>query len=117
MKKIVFAVLCIALAGSFVLADEVWRSSWTATADSLQNLCVNKRGFLHSVVVSSGSLAQANLAIYASSATVQNPITFIDTSSRGSYVYDTIGTSTFTARGLTYTTVGTSQITILYSCY
>lgn len=113
MKRAIFALLFMALASSGVWADRVWRSSYTATADTTQNLCMNRRGILHGVIVSSGS-ASSNMAVYASSGTAFQPIAEINTTAQGSYFYDVIAS---TRTGLTYSTVGTAKVTILYDCF
>lgn len=115
IRNIFLTVLLLLASGvSFALSPVVWKSSYTATADTTKNLCMNQRGFFHGVIISSPSAAGGSLTVYASSAAALNPIAVIDTRSIGSYTYD-VGPSTTT--GLTYSTVGTPKVTILYQCY
>lgn len=95
-------------------AYEAWLSSTTVTADTTKNLCVNKRGVLHGVIISS-SVAASSLIVYNSSAAAINPIAVIDSSAKGSYLYDVIASTV--NKGLTYSTIGTAASTILYNCY
>lgn len=95
----------------------VWRSSFTATADTTKNLCTNKRGFLHGVIVSSAT-PNATVSVWASSGTVDSTMTIVDASNEGSYYFDVPAIATNTAHtGMTYSTVGTATIQILYECY
>lgn len=123
MKKLILFFFAITLSG-YVIADNsgIWKSSWTITADTTQNLCVNKRGFLHSVVIGTATATTSSLTIWASSGTVNSTMTVIDSSVKGDYFFDTVAISTFGAgsfprTGLTYSTVGNGSVNILYECY
>lgn len=114
MKRL-FVASILLLATSYSFAVEVWRSSYTATADTTLNLCINKRGTLHSIVVSSAGV-NSTISVFASSGTVFSTMTVLDTTSKSVYPYDVI---LATRTGLTYSTAGTTQaqLTILYNCY
>lgn len=92
-----------------------WISSNTATADTTKNIrcssVQNNPGCkFHGVVVSSAGI-NSSIIIYNSSATAANTITTLDTTVRGAtYLFDV-----FLSTGLTYTTVGTANLTILYA--
>ena len=117
MKKVLLAALTIfGVCGAAGAAGHtVWKSSQTATADTTKNLCMNKRGMLHSVCISSASTAGGgNVTIFASSATTANQMTTINSSTLGCYTFDVIAA---TNTGISYSTVGTAVTTILYDCY
>lgn len=117
MKKLILCLSLFCAPALFAANPSVWRSSYTASADTTQNLCMNKRGFLHAVVVSSAS-ANATVSVYASSATANSIMTLVDASNEGYFPYDTIAIATNTAHtGLTYSTVGTASVQILYDCF
>jgi len=123
MKKLLISAILLFISTFGYAVSAVWISSYTATADTTQNLCINKNGLLHGIVVSSASATNGGLvSIYASSATVDSTMAVVDTTGRGSYFYDTVAIATNTAgsydyTGLTYSKVGTASVTILYYCY
>jgi hypothetical protein len=123
MKRLLLVVLFILASSSLWAVDHVWLSSYTATAEATQNLCVNRHGMFHGVVVSSASdTSGGQIAIYASSGTVDSTMTIVDTAAKGFYVFDAAAISTNTVgsykhTGLTYSKVGTASVSILYSCY
>lgn len=118
MKKILFAIaiLC-AVSGSSRAADQVWKSSWTATADTGQTLCgANRRGLLHSIEV--GTAAAGTITLLDSRGGTVAISTFGVLSSTavmssGPHEYNVVASS-----GITYTnsTAGTNM-TIFYQCY
>jgi hypothetical protein len=119
MKRLLLVGIAMTLAGS-LWAYDVWLDSFTATADTTANLCTNKRGLLHSVVVSS-AIAGTDIKIYASSGTVDSTMTIINTASLGQYFFDVVSVATNTAgnydhTGLTYSKQGLATVQILYSC-
>jgi hypothetical protein len=99
---------------AFATSTQLWKSSFTTTADTTKNLCTNKKGIIHSVCVDSGTAAASTFSIFASSATSANPIAVIDATTRGCLVYDVIAS---TPTGLTYSNSSTANVTILYDCY
>lgn len=139
MKHIKFVVTALALgflAGGLLFLfscpsqavdADVWLSSHTATADTTKNLCVatnylvgtstlttGGRGVFHGACVNSG-VAASSLTVYNSSgtATAAVPIAVIQTSTAMPCSLYDVGVSS----GLTYTTSGTADVTILYQCY
>lgn len=118
MKKLLLVLSLLSIPYLAFAIPQVYYSSFTATADTTQNICINKRGFLHSVVVSSGAIGSNTITVWASSGTVNSTMTIINSSTQGSYIFDAPALSTNTNHtGLTYSTVGSADITILYDCY
>jgi len=116
MKYIVLTVLTLLAVP--VMAYDVWQSSTTATADTTKNLCTDRRGILHEVVVSSAGATGASASVFASSATTGSPVAVVDATRVGVYPYDLVTISTQANHsGLTYSTVGTAQVQIIYQCY
>lgn len=123
MKKVLFTFSILSLAGFAWAIPQVWRSSFTNTADTTKNLCgndngivTNRRGILHSVCVSSNTAGTDVITVYNSSASAINPIAVIDgSSSENCYTFDVIATTV--TKGLTYSKTGTSSVEILYDCY
>jgi hypothetical protein len=95
-------------------APAVYRSSFTATADTTKNLCMNRRGFLHGVCVSSATALPSTFIVYATSATAANIIATIDGTKTGCYYFDVVAS---TPTGLTYSNSATANTTVLYDCY
>lgn len=101
---------------AFAINTEIWQSSHTLTADTTKNLCVNQRGLLHSVCISSATAtANSDILIYASSATTANLMANINTVNTGCFTYNVTAS---TPTGLTYSTVGAgADIQIMFQCY
>jgi hypothetical protein len=115
MKKIVLTVLALCLCATIAMAvSDVWKSSWTATADANKVLCY-QRGLFHGVCVNRGELA-STLKVYQSSTTsgvFLSTVAFIATST-ATYPcssYDVIISS------MGYIKTGTADVTILYNCF
>lgn len=125
-----FAFMCYAF--SYAVDTDVWVASHTATADTTKNLCPGvpysvasssfafttytegNHGVFHGACVN-GGVAATTLTVYNSSATATGviPIAIIQTSTTmPCSLYDVAVSS-----GLTYTTSGTADISILYQCY
>lgn len=121
MKRLFLAV-SIFIIPVLVFADShIWRSSYTATADTTQNVCgpaggysTNRRGYLHGVCISSSAVT-GTFTVYNSSASAINPIAVLDTQINGCYYYD-VAASTIN-KGLTYSNTSTGKVTLLYECY
>lgn len=126
MKKIFILIISFWMGSSLVLAvaNNIWLSSNTATADTTQNLCPGKtyvvgtstvtegnHGVFHGVCINTGSAG--TFTVYNSSATATSPIAAINTATaQPCSLYD-VGVSS----GLTYTNSATANLTILYQCY
>lgn len=100
--------------GASFAVESTWYSSHTATADSLQALCVGtQRGHIHGVCVNTG-VASSTMTIVNSTwtLTANNIVAKIDASSKGCEYFDSIQPS-----GLMYDKFGTSDVTIEYDCH
>lgn len=112
MKRILAGLSLLFCVGTAYALSDVWKSSFTATADTNKNVCMDSRGILHGVIVSSS--AGGNFAVYASSAVQSSTMTAINTGANGTYYFD-VQASTNT--GLTYNKTGTASVTLIYSCH
>lgn len=99
----------------------VWRSSFTNTAETTKNICgndagitTNRRGFFHGVCASSTAV-NGVMTVYNSSASAINPIGVFNSVAGNCEYFDVIASTQ--AKGLTYSTVGSGNFTILYDCY
>lgn len=107
MKKVLLALLVGLLSGP-VLADNLWRSSFTATNDTAQK--ITGAVSLNGVVVSSASVAGATLLIYDSLSSANNLIARVSLTSLGDYTFNVKLSS-----GLVYTTSNNNMgVTIIY---
>ena len=114
MKKfLVFLSSILFLSTMSFAVQQVWISSTTQTSDTTKNLCLNSKGILRSVVVSSAA-ANGTVTVYASSGTANNPIAIVDATAKGSYNYEVYAA---TSTGLTYSTTNAPTVTIVYECY
>lgn len=131
MKKI-FAILGLGAFFGFMVWSfsygvdtDVWLSSNTATADQLKNLCpgINyvigtstftsgNHGVFHGLCVGTG-VAGSSVTVYNSSATAQNVVAIIATSTPTVCSLFDVAVSS----GLTYTNGAAADIQILYQCY
>jgi hypothetical protein len=117
MKK--FLLLVASIFGmssfSFAVANNVWTSSNTATADTAQVLCSQantaRHGVFHGACVNTG--AAGTLTIYNSSSTAVNPIAAINTAAVVPCALFDAGM----ANGIVYTNSSTANVTLLYTCY
>lgn len=125
IKRLILAValICVSVP-TVVLAWDTWRSSYTATIDTTKNLCgtdaglvgPTRRGFLHSVCISSSAFQTDTITIYNSSGTAINPLTTIDgTAYEGCFNYDVVASTI--NKGLTYSKTGGAIVQIQYDCY
>ena len=115
MKRVML-VLAILSTASSLFAVELYRSSFTQTADSNQPLCtVGKRSTLYSICVSS-PIAGATTTIFVSTNTpIVNYFTVNNTfGCIGPLNVPVISTN---AHSLAYTTAGTAGVSIQYNCY
>lgn len=117
MKKLILIVGILFAGVISYAAEAVYRSSTTATADTLGILCGGSRGrgFVYSVAVSSSSGTAGLLSVFNSSFTATaNTVQIgpIDTRTITQYEYR----AGFPA-GLSYTKTGTAVATIIYDCY
>lgn len=123
MKKLILVLGLIAVTGVCWAANpSVWRSSFTNTADTTKNVCgndagivTNRRGFFHGVCVSSSAATNGTVTVFNSSASAINPIAVVNTVTGGCSYFDVVA-STF-AKGLTYSTTGSGNVTLLYDCF
>jgi hypothetical protein len=108
----------------YAATGQVWISSTTATANTTQRLCPQLfstnigHGIFHGVCVNEPiSGLSGTLTVFNSSATTDNSISTITTNGSttgslpGCVFYDVAFSS-----GLSYTTVSTAAVTMLYSC-
>jgi len=120
MKRMLLIGATIFLSASLWAAD-VWRSSWSATNETEQNLCPGKKGFLHRVVVSSAATGTGSkFLVVSSTKTVGSTMTVVDTLYEGDYLYDIVAITTTTTKGMFYSNYGlttVARVTILYDCY
>lgn len=126
MKKLGFLVLSLMLIGAISYGADsfkVWRSSYTDQTVTTSNLCVNQRGFLHGVIIGSGTVTNGgSFIMYASSGTVNSTMTYISGSTvyptNGMYIFDTVAQSTQTNKsGMSYSNTSGMTVTILYDCF
>lgn len=91
----------------------LWLSSTTATAETNKYIdcSAGHNGCrFHGVVVNSTGTANSAIVIYNSSGTATSPVAYINGAALwGNFTYDILVSS-----GLTYTTVGSGNYTILY---
>lgn len=99
----------------------VWISSFTTAPVTTQNLCgvhagitTNRRGFFHGVCTSSGA-TNGFITVYNSSGSAINPMAIVNSISQGCQYFDVVASTV--NKGLTYSTVGGGNYTILYDCY
>lgn len=113
MKKIIFAGLF--LMSSLAYAETVWRSSFTASSDTAQNLCNSGRhGTLHSICVGTASSGTITVLDSRGGSVANSTFTVMSSTAGmtgGCRVFDVVASS-----GINYTSSGAS-VTFLYNCY
>lgn len=116
IRRLVVSIFVLSMAGAaHAFTPVVWKSSFTPSAVTTKNLCVNQNGFLHSVCVSSPTAAPSLVSVYNSSGSAVNPIAIIDGTKYGCFEYDVLASTA--NKGLTYSNSSTANITIMYQCY
>lgn len=117
MKKLIFIAAFIGMICSAAWCDDVWKSSWTVTADTGQTLCnAGRRSILHGVCITKSDGGTLSLFNGRSASVVVSTFAVIQATSAisgGCQYFDVVASS-----GITYTSslAGTSA-TILYDCY
>jgi len=115
LRRLPLVSLLLLSSASRAQAYEVWRSSFTQTADSNQSLCSKHRAILHSVCISSPTAAASTLKVFLSTNTPVQAAS-IDATQFGCLNFDTVVASTNT-NSLAYTNSSTANVFIEYECY
>lgn len=118
MKKIlIFLGLVFGTIPLFAAMGDIWKSSYTATADTAQSLCASsgtgkRRGFLHGVCVDDGGPG-STISVYNAYATAVNPVAIIfSTAAAGNCMNFDVEMSS----GIVYTKSSGSNVTFTYAC-
>lgn len=122
MKKmlVILASFLMFSMPAFAISGNVYYSSHTATADTTKALCTSSipgifgstnKAIINSVCVNTGATT-SSVTLYNSSGTAVNTLAVVDATSKGCLSYNVILSS-----GITYTTAGTADITMMYQCY
>jgi hypothetical protein len=114
MKKLLLTFALLTLGGMAFAATSVWKSSYTATADTAKVLCPNThKAILHGVCVERADAG--TFSIYDASSTAVNPIAVLTSTAAiagGCQFYDVIASS-----GLVYSNSAANPTVILYDCF
>ena len=113
MRRFFVILIIPTLFAGLVFADGIWKSSFTQTADSNQALCTTHRATLHSVCISSPTVAASTVSVFVSTNTAIK-MTVVDGTRSGCLFYDTVAISTNT-NALAYTTSAAGSVNIQFN--
>lgn len=122
MKKILVFLASFLMFSNmaFAISGSVYYSSHTATADTTKSLCAStipglfastNKAILNGVCVNTGATT-SSVTLYNSNGTAFQTLALVDATTKGCLTYNVILSS-----GITYTTAGSADVTLMYQCY
>lgn len=118
MKRLLTAAVILFLGSVACYAnssDATWKSSNTATTDTLRSICGQNRALLHGVCVNDIGTAGGSVAIFNTRGTNTLPVALMRSTAAitsGCQFFDVQLSS-----GLTYSNSSNDNITLMYQCY